>query len=88
MCREPDQLEVPPSHDPRPGCGEQPATDTVRLQGLSGPLSLPVIGGGQVHAAFSDFREVDGFELPFAARYELGGGPFFDEQVVEQSAQR
>lgn len=54
-----------------------------RLVAMDGPLALPAIGGGEVSVAFSDFRDVDGFALPFAARYRIGDSPFLDERVVE-----
>ena len=56
----------------------------LRLVEVFGPLTVPAIASGRVHAELSDFRQVDGRWLPFRVRYGLDGTPFLEEQVTEQ----
>ncbi len=56
----------------------------LRLVEAEGPLSIPAVGSGRVHAVFSDFRWVDGRRLPFEVRYRLDETPLLEEHVVEQ----
>jgi hypothetical protein len=53
-----------------------------RLIFAEGPISIPGVGEGRLHARFADFRSVQGFVVPFATRYSLNDEPFFDERVV------
>jgi hypothetical protein len=53
-----------------------------RLILAEGPISIPGVGEGRLHARFADFRSVQGFVVPFATRYSLNDEPFFDERVV------
>lgn len=51
------------------------------LVAADGPILLPPIGAGQLHADFEDFRAVDGYRLPFLVRYALDGRALVDESV-------
>lgn len=57
--------------------------DRTLLVGASGRVAMAPIGAGALEATFSQFREVDGFLLPFAGAYELNGTPLMRESVRE-----
>jgi len=52
------------------------------LVAAEGPIILPTIASGQMHAAYSEFGVADGYRLPYRGRYTLDAQPFFDEKVV------
>lgn len=55
--------------------------EDLLLVGARGFVALPPIGAGRVQARFSEFRETDGYLLPYRADYELEGHPFARETV-------
>jgi hypothetical protein len=56
------------------------ATDT--LVAAEGPIVLPTIAAGQMHAAFAEFGPAGGYRLPYRGRYTLDARPFFDEKIL------
>lgn len=46
-----------------------------------GRVALAPIGSGLIEAEFTDYREVDGFLLPFAGTYRLDGADLMTERV-------
>lgn len=52
-----------------------------RLIAAEGPIAVPTIATGRMHAAYADFTTVDGYVLPRVGDYTLDGAPFFRETV-------
>jgi hypothetical protein len=53
-----------------------------RLVMAEGEVSLAPIGEGRLRVRFHDFRDTEGYLLPYHATYELDGRPFLDEEVM------
>jgi hypothetical protein len=56
--------------------------DDDLLVAAEGPVAVPTIASGRMHAVFSDFRDTAGYLLPYRGRYTIDARPLFDEQVV------
>ena len=52
-----------------------------RLVAAEGPIAVPTIAAGRMHAAYGDFVTVDGYVLPRVGDYTIDGAPFFRETV-------
>lgn len=52
-----------------------------RLVAADGPIVVPTIAAGRMHATYGEFAEVAGFVLPRLATYTLDGAPFFTERI-------
>jgi hypothetical protein len=52
------------------------------VRSASGPIEIPSIGSGRLHARFDDYRRVGDRTLPFELTYRLNDEPFLDESVV------
>jgi hypothetical protein len=50
-----------------------------------GEVSLSPIGEGLLRVRYEDFRETQGYTLPYRAVYELEGNPLLEEEVVRYS---
>jgi hypothetical protein len=55
--------------------------DRTRLVWAAGPLDFSPFGSGEIDIRFSDFRDVDGMQLPFRSTYTTGGKVFLEERV-------
>jgi hypothetical protein len=55
--------------------------DADLLIAADGPIVLPTIAVGRMHAVFSDFRQAGGYQLPYRGSYTLDAQPLFDERV-------
>lgn len=55
---------------------------TDRLVAADGPITVPTIATGRMHASYSDFTTVDGYVLPRVGSYTIDGAPFFRETVL------
>lgn len=53
-----------------------------RLIAAAGPIVIPTIAAGRMHAAFADFRDTSGFSLPYRGTYTLNDQPLFEERVL------
>ena len=52
------------------------------LIAAEGPIVLPTIAAGQMHAAFTEFGAAGEYRLPYRGSYTLDARPFFDERIL------
>ncbi|MBY0274796.1 hypothetical protein K2Z84_05620 [Candidatus Binatia bacterium] len=52
-----------------------------RLVAAEGPIVVPTVAAGRMHATYADFADTEGYDLPATCSYSIDGQPFFREQV-------
>lgn len=53
-----------------------------RLVAAEGPVVVPTVAAGRMHATYTDFADAGGYLLPGTCSYSIDGQPFFREHVV------
>jgi len=56
--------------------------DADLLVAAEGPIALPTIASGRMHATYAQFATTGGYVLPARGTYTLDDRPFFDETVL------
>lgn len=67
--------------DGHPGAFDLFFDERGLLRRARGPVSMQPVGAGWLEATFSDYREVDGYRLPFSGEYRLDDQPLMRETV-------
>lgn len=56
--------------------------DRDRLVAAEGPIAVPTVAAGRMHATYTGFAPTGGYELPATCTYTVDGEPFFRETVL------